>query len=119
MTSEQVNLPDIIIDEESADPSLHWPAQSPDIISSINPNPLDEKWMLNALCRSMDPNIFYPSDGVGVDKAKAICSDCKVAEACLEYAIARGDDKGVWGGTSERERRRMMRSRGVTPIDKL
>lgn len=57
------------------------------------------------------PGEFFPSDGVGVDKARKICAQCSVQEACLEYALKYRIDHGVWGGASERERRRILRRR--------
>ena len=81
------------------------PGQSPE-----DKTPL---WMLRALCRTMDPDIFYPHDGVGVDKARKICGECAVQSECLEYALEREDIHGVWGGTSERERRRILRARRI------
>ena len=55
--------------------------------------------------------LFFPSDGVGVDVARRICADCPVKSECLEYALANRIDHGVWGGTSERERRRIIKAR--------
>ncbi len=55
--------------------------------------------------------MFFPSDGVGVERAKLVCEDCPVSSRCLEYAIENRIDHGVWGGTSERQRRRIIRAR--------
>ncbi|HYA68556.1 MAG TPA: WhiB family transcriptional regulator [Acidimicrobiales bacterium] len=74
---------------------------------------MDTTWMANGKCRDMDPAIFFPSDGVGVQVAQRICGECPVKDACLEYALADRVDHGVWGGTSERERRRILRYRRV------
>ena len=54
---------------------------------------------------------FFPSDGVGVDRARKICATCPVTAQCLEYALANHIDHGVWGGCSERERRRIAKRR--------
>ncbi|MCP4434502.1 MAG: WhiB family transcriptional regulator [Actinomycetia bacterium] len=62
-------------------------------------------------CASSAPAMFFPSDGVGVEVAKRLCEDCPVAVTCLEYAIANRIDHGVWGGTSERQRRRIIKAR--------
>jgi WhiB family transcriptional regulator, redox-sensing transcriptional regulator len=70
--------------------------------------------MLRARCRQMTPGEFFPSDGVGVDVARRICADCPVQEECLAYALDYRIDHGVWGGTSERERRRILRRRRAT-----
>lgn len=68
-------------------------------------------WMLDGLCRDRDPSFFFPSDGVGVERARKLCADCPVKLECLEYALSYRIEHGVWGGASERERRRILRSR--------
>ncbi|NLD76416.1 MAG: WhiB family transcriptional regulator, partial [Acidimicrobiales bacterium] len=62
-------------------------------------------------CRNYPPSAFFPSDGVGVDSARKICADCRVSAECLEYALENRIDHGVWGGCSERERRRILKRR--------
>lgn len=69
------------------------------------------EWMLDAKCRELPPDVFFPSDGVGVDAARRICEDCPAKSPCLEYALANHIEHGVWGGASERERRRIARKR--------
>ena len=71
----------------------------------------DNEWMANGLCADRPPALFFPSDGVGVEIAKKVCADCPVKDPCREYALAHRIDHGVWGGTSERERRRILRAR--------
>ena len=61
--------------------------------------------------RTCRPSRFFPSDGVGVEVARRICADCPVQEACLEHALVNRIDHGVWGGCSERERRRILKHR--------
>ena len=68
-------------------------------------------WMLDGLCREREPSFFFPSDGVGVDRARRVCAECPVKEPCLEYALRNRIEHGVWGGASERERRRILRRR--------
>jgi WhiB family transcriptional regulator, redox-sensing transcriptional regulator len=70
-------------------------------------------WMADGLCRNYPPAAFFPSDGVGVDRARKICAGCAVAVTCLEYALENRIDHGVWGGTSERERRRILKRRRI------
>jgi WhiB family redox-sensing transcriptional regulator len=72
---------------------------------------MDTEWMSRGRCRDMDPAIFFPNDGVGVQVAQRICAECAVRAECLEYALANRVDHGVWGGSSERERRRLLRQR--------
>lgn len=74
---------------------------------------MDADWMSDGKCRDMDPAIFFPNDGVGVQVAQRICAECTVRALCLEYALANRIDHGVWGGASERERRRLLRQRRV------
>ena len=71
----------------------------------------NNSWMAAGLCRDLPPATFFPSDGVGVDRARRICAQCSVQTTCLEYALSHRIDHGVWGGTSERERRRILRRR--------
>lgn len=68
--------------------------------------------MQGAACRFYSPDTFFPSDGVGVGEATSICrKECDVIVDCLEYALANRIEHGVWGGTSERERRRILKRR--------
>lgn len=67
-------------------------------------------WRSWAACRSMDPDLFFPSGRLGaalehIEAAKAVCRSCPVKGACLDYALASNQQDGVWGGTSEEERR--------------
>lgn len=73
-------------------------------------------WMADGNCRLYPPATFFPSDGVGVDRARKICNGCPVAAPCLEYALERRIDHGVWGGCSERERRRILKRRRMTVV---
>ena len=72
---------------------------------------MESEWMAQGNCRSESPSVFFPSDGVGVEVARRVCASCPVKVPCLEYALANGIDHGVWGGASERERRRIARRR--------
>ena len=71
----------------------------------------DVDWMSEGHCRHYPPDVFFPSDGVGVVAARAICVECPVKAQCLEYALVNRIDHGVWGGASERERRRILKRR--------
>lgn len=79
---------------------------------------MDTTWMGIGNCRDEPPALFFPSDGVGVEVARRICATCPVREPCLEYALANRIDHGVWGGCSERERRRILKRRrlALTPV---
>jgi WhiB family redox-sensing transcriptional regulator len=67
--------------------------------------------MLKGSCRGAQTRSFFPSDGTGVEAAQRICRECPVREECLEYALEHHIEQGVWGGASERERRRILRRR--------
>ena len=69
----------------------------------------DRTWVADAACRGMDPNAWFPERGDLVAPLKAICAECPVQEPCAEYAVM--EKFGIWGGLSERERRRMRRER--------
>jgi WhiB family transcriptional regulator, redox-sensing transcriptional regulator len=74
-----------------------------------------ERWS-RAACSTADPELFFPISSSGpavrqVKRAKAICARCEIRRACLDYAIDAGSIQGVWGGTTERERR-LLRQRG-------
>jgi WhiB family redox-sensing transcriptional regulator len=59
----------------------------------------------------VDPDIFYPVSDEEAEDAKEICAICPVQQACLEWALTRRESDGVWGGATERERRRIIRRR--------
>jgi WhiB family transcriptional regulator, redox-sensing transcriptional regulator len=76
----------------------------------------DDAWMLQGSCRGSQTRAFFPSDGSGVESAQRICRTCPVREECLEYALRHHIDQGVWGGASERERRRIIRRRRAEAV---
>jgi len=66
-------------------------------------------WTADAVCASTDPELFYPEKGGSTREAKKICAGCPVTAACLQYALDMDERYGVYGGLSERERRRLRR----------
>ncbi len=72
---------------------------------------MNMSWRQRAACRGVDPDVFYPATDEEAEEAKSICRVCPVREACLEYALANRERDGVWGGATERERRRIVRQR--------
>jgi WhiB family redox-sensing transcriptional regulator len=69
-------------------------------------------WRERGRCKGSDPSVFYPEDDDDpAEAAKSICASCIVRPACLEHAITMRERLGVWGGATERERRRMIRQR--------
>ncbi len=74
--------------------------------------PGEPDWQERALCAQTDPEAFFPEKGGSTREAKRICSGCDVRAECLEYALAHDERFGIWGGLSERERRRLRRTAG-------
>ncbi|WP_426574080.1 WhiB family transcriptional regulator [Aquihabitans sp. McL0605] len=70
-------------------------------------------WQDFANCLGVDPDLFFPERGASTREAKEVCKGCVVREDCLEYALANGEKFGIWGGLSERERRRIRRQRAL------
>ncbi|MFT4221263.1 MAG: WhiB family transcriptional regulator [Microbacterium sp.] len=66
-------------------------------------------WQTDALCAQTDPEAFFPEKGGSTRDAKRICTSCEVRAQCLEYALQNDERFGIWGGLSERERRRLKR----------
>lgn len=64
-------------------------------------------WQELGACRGVDTAIFFPGQGESVAEAKAICASCIVRTECADYALSTGQRFGIWGGTSERDRRRL------------
>lgn len=71
----------------------------------------DVQWHQLGACRGLDPGIFYPDLDEEADEAKAVCAECGVRVSCLEHALTIREKQGVWGGATERERRRIIRQR--------
>ena len=67
------------------------------------------RWQDRALCAQTDPEAFFPEKGGSTREAKRICTTCTVRAECLEYALGNDERFGIWGGLSERERRRLKR----------
>jgi WhiB family redox-sensing transcriptional regulator len=71
----------------------------------------DASWRLDALCAETDPEAFFPEKGGSTREAKRVCHGCAVRSECLEYALSNDERFGIWGGLSERERRRVRLAR--------
>ncbi|MDR1393951.1 MAG: WhiB family transcriptional regulator [Bifidobacteriaceae bacterium] len=79
------------------------------LISPVEPDgPLS--WHRRALCAQTDPEAFFPEKGGSTREAKKVCRACEVRQQCLEYALETDERFGIWGGCSERERRKMKQS---------
>lgn len=70
---------------------------------------IEDQWQERALCAQTDPEAFFPEKGGSTREAKRICLGCEVRDECLEYALSNDERFGIWGGLSERERRRLKR----------
>jgi len=73
----------------------------------------ERTWQRQANCMGVDPDLFFPERGASTREAKEVCRGCVVREDCLEYAITNSEKFGIWGGLSERERRRIRRARSL------
>jgi WhiB family redox-sensing transcriptional regulator len=93
------------IPEEPAVHALPDPQQTP------TADVTDGSWRLYARCAETDPEAFFPGKGESSRSAKRVCAGCTVRAECLEYALTYDVRFGIWGGVSERERRRMRRRR--------
>lgn len=71
-------------------------------------------WQDQANCMGVDPDLFFPERGASTREAKEVCRGCVVRLDCLEYALDNAEKFGIWGGMSERERRRLRRARTLT-----
>ena len=73
----------------------------------------DLAWQDLAHCRGANPDLFFPERGASTRKAKGICRECPVRVECLEFAVVTSEKFGIWGGMSERERRKIRRQRTI------
>jgi WhiB family transcriptional regulator, redox-sensing transcriptional regulator len=70
-------------------------------------------WQRKANCLGVDPELFFPERGASTREAKEVCRGCTVKDDCLEFALDSSEKFGIWGGLSERERRKVRRSRAL------
>jgi WhiB family redox-sensing transcriptional regulator len=82
-----------------------------DLLSSLVDPAEGQEWQRSGLCAQTDPEAFFPEKGGSTREAKRICQGCAVRDECLEYALSNEERFGIWGGLSERERRRVVRER--------
>lgn len=75
---------------------------------------MNQAWRQHAACRGVDPEVFYPVTDDEAETPKAICGACTVRHGCLDWALANKERDGIWGGATEKERRRMLRQRRKT-----
>ena len=90
-------------------PSSNTILGSGPIIQLVSGESVELSWQERALCAQTDPEAFFPEKGGSTREAKRVCLSCDVRSQCLEYALAHDERFGIWGGLSERERRRLKR----------
>lgn len=76
----------------------------------ITPNS-EGTWFQSAACLGVETELFFPNRGESVAEAKAVCAACAARIACADYALKSGQRHGIWGGLTERERRRLRSQR--------
>ncbi len=84
-----------------------------DLVEALQAEGLDMAWQDFANCRGADPDLFFPERGASTRVAKTICRECSVQAECLEFAIVSSEKFGIWGGMSERERRKIRKQRQI------
>lgn len=89
-----------------------WP-RGRQVVAVPEGSPEDTDWQELARCAEADPEAYFPEKGGSTREAKKVCRRCEVREQCLEYALTHGEAFGIWGGMSERERRKIRRERGL------
>jgi len=94
-------------------------ASGPPLAIGLPPIEDDVDWRERALCAEVDPELFYPDTGQPAAPAKNICRACEVRTDCLSWAMANGELFGVWGGTTERERKAMRRVRRIETVKQV
>jgi WhiB family redox-sensing transcriptional regulator len=105
-----------LLDDDGDVPSVaRTPAQVPagNVLPLFAADAPDDEgllsWQERALCAQTDPEAFFPEKGGSTREAKKVCTQCEVRSECLEYALANDERFGIWGGLSERERRKLKR----------
>jgi WhiB family redox-sensing transcriptional regulator len=83
------------------------------LLRAAGADPAERGWQENANCLGVDPDLFFPERGASTREAKSVCRSCEVRVECLEYALSHSEKFGIWGGLSERERRRVRRQRAL------
>ena len=81
----------------------------------IDPQFLPPVWMKEARCAEVDTEMFFPDKGdmTSANAARRVCNGCEVKQQCLEYALDNREIYGIWGGTNERDRRPLLKARGI------
>lgn len=89
------------------------PPDAHEMLAQLVAHSEERSWQRRANCMGVDPDLFFPERGASTREAKEVCRGCVVREECLEYALTNSEKFGIWGGLSERERRRIRRARAL------
>jgi len=92
--------------------AMNWVQNSEfelDVLAELFDVAEEHDWQERALCAQTDPEAFFPEKGGSTREAKRICQGCEVRSECLEYALQHDERFGIWGGLSERERRKLKK----------
>lgn len=95
--------------------TVEWgehPLEELGVLAELFDDAEEQEWQERALCAQTDPEAFFPEKGGSTREAKRICQGCDVRAECLEYALAHDERFGIWGGLSERERRKLKKRAG-------
>ena len=107
----ETNAGDIAVNDSSSEnqprPLTEWADDLSGLFEAV-----DQDWQEQALCAQTDPEAFFPEKGGSTREAKRICRACGVRDECLEFALEHDERFGIWGGLSERERRRLKHQIG-------
>ena len=96
-----------LLEAPAADEGTDWSAAAG--LYAVEEDEGELSWQADALCAQTDPEAFFPEKGGSTRDAKRVCEACPVQAECLDYAMRKDEKFGIWGGLSERERRRLRR----------
>ena len=103
----------LLDDDGDATSVARTPAPAGNVLPLFAADAVDDdgllSWQERALCAQTDPEAFFPEKGGSTREAKKVCTQCEVRAECLDYALANDERFGIWGGLSERERRKLKR----------
>ena len=97
------------LSDEHAEEREGPPTEQVGVLIDLFDETEEPEWQDRALCAQTDPEAFFPEKGGSTREAKRICQGCDVRSECLEYALAHDERFGIWGGLSERERRKLKK----------
>lgn len=89
------------------------PPTTDDLAALLGYDPDVADWRVSAVCAQTDPGLFYPDKGESARPGKKVCTGCPVRAQCLQWALKHDERHGIWGGLSDRERRRLKRRHHV------